>query len=129
MPRETHSVAWAELAVRDLEAIARFIACDSPSNARRVLERLETRAGDLARLPERGRVVPELARFGIVEYREVLVRPYRIIYRARGRNVYVLAVIDGRRDAEDLLFDRMACSPPETRPYDIVTKSERRKKK
>lgn len=129
MPAQVHPVELMESAVRDLEAIARFISRDAPANARRVLERLESKTDDLARFPERGRIVPELARFGIVEYREVITRPYRVVYRLRGRHVQVLAVIDGRRQAEDLLFERMAFQPPEPRPYDIPRKRDRRKKK
>jgi plasmid stabilization system protein ParE len=117
VPRRSHAVAWTDPAVRDLEAIARFIASDSPLNAGRVLARLRERARELSSLPERGRVVPELARFGIVVYREVIVRPYRIVYRVRDRSVHVLAVLDGRREIEDLLFERMACPPPSPPPY------------
>ena len=128
MPPKLHPVAWTDLAVRDLEAIARFIASDSPLNAGRVLARLRERAGELSSRPERGRVVPELARFGIVVYREVIVRPYRIVYRVRDRSVHILAVLDGRREIEDLLFERMACPPPEPPPYGPAPKRGRRKR-
>jgi toxin ParE1/3/4 len=109
LPKATHSIVWVDLAARDLEAIARFIAREAPMNARRVLGRLRRSAGALTRFPERGRVVPELAAHGIVTYRELVARPYRIIYRVQGRDAIVLAVLDGRRDIEDLLFERLAC--------------------
>lgn len=107
MARKGFDVRWAEPAVRDLEGIARFIAERSPMNASRVLERLRERTRGLASLPERGRVVPELAAFGIHAYREVIARPYRVLYRVRGRSVLVLAVLDGRRDLEDHLLERL----------------------
>ena len=112
-PRATHRVAWTESAAQDLEEVARHIAADSPQNAARVLARLRDRAAALERFPERGRIVPEFARFGIAAYRELVARPFRIIYRVHGRDVYVLAALDGRRDVEELLFERMACRPPE----------------
>jgi plasmid stabilization system protein ParE len=71
------------------------------------LDKLEERMHTLRQMPERGRVVPELATFGIHTHRELVVAPWRIIYRIGGRTVHVLAVLDGRRNVEDLLLDRL----------------------
>ena len=107
MARPRLRVQWAEAAVRDLEELMTFIAMDSQADATRVLKRLETRAATLESSPGRGRVVPELARFGMRTWRELVVRPYRLVYRIEGDTVNVLAVFDGRRDLEDLLFERL----------------------
>ena len=108
-----YRVQWAEQAVRDLESIITFVARDSPNNAKRLLKRLRERADGLYEMPDRGRVVPELARFGIVGLRELVARPYRIIYRVHSDQVTVLAVLDGRRDLGDVLFDRLLRSSHE----------------
>jgi plasmid stabilization system protein ParE len=100
-------VVWTEAAATDLAGIVAFVAEDSPSNARRLLSRLRTRAESLERDPRRGRVVPELASSGVRAWRELVVRPYRIVYRIRDDAVLVAAVLDGRRDLEDLLLDRL----------------------
>ena len=50
---------------------------------------------------------PELQEQGIVIYLELLVKPWRIVYRAENRSVYILAIIDSRRDAVDLLWERL----------------------
>jgi plasmid stabilization system protein ParE len=104
-------VQWADVAVQDLEELAAFIAVDSEVDAERVLGRLEDRAASLASSPARGRFVPELARFGMRSWRELVVRPYRVIHRVEGRTVTVLAVFDGRRDLEDVLLDRLLRVP------------------
>ena len=65
-----------------------------------VIESLET-------LPQRGHCPPELERIGMMEYREVFFKPYRVIYRIAGREVRVYAVLDGRRDLPDLLQERI----------------------
>ncbi|MBW2400317.1 MAG: type II toxin-antitoxin system RelE/ParE family toxin, partial [Deltaproteobacteria bacterium] len=101
---------WAEVAVRDLEEIVAVIALDSPINAERVLERIASRASTLESTPERGRVVPELAHLGMRTQRELVVKPYRLIYRMEGDTVTVLALFDGRRDLEDLLLERLVRS-------------------
>ena len=103
-------VLWAEEAIQDLEAIVGYIAADNPVNAKNLLTKLRGRAASLDTSPMRGRVVPELARFGIRSWRELVVKPYRIIYRVAEKEVYVLAVFDGRRDLEDVLLERLVRS-------------------
>jgi toxin ParE1/3/4 len=44
-------------------------------------------------------------------WRELVVRPYRLVYRVGSDAVVVLAVFDGRRDLEDVLLDRLVRSP------------------
>jgi toxin ParE1/3/4 len=91
----------------DLEEIVSYIAADSPINAKNVLAKLRGQAESLEVTPLRGRVVPELAQFGIRTWRELFVKPYRIIYRIAEKRVYLLAVLDGRRDLEDVLLERL----------------------
>ena len=100
-------VLWASSARRDLEGIVSYLADRSQQAALATLDRLEGRARSLAGLAERGRVVPELTRLHLREYRELVVPPYRIIYRIRGPRVLVLAVLDARRSLEDILLDRL----------------------
>ena len=44
-------------------------------------------------------------------WRELVIRPYRLVYRIEGDTVIVLAVFDARRDLEDLLLERLLRSP------------------
>lgn len=111
MAERRHQVSWAEAAARDLEEIVARIGLASPPNASRVLERLMERAATLETAPLQGHVVPELARFGIHTFRELAARPYRVFCRVTGRMVVVLAVLDGRRDLEDVLLDRLLREP------------------
>jgi addiction module RelE/StbE family toxin len=100
-------VRWSKSARRDLEAIVAYLADRSPQAALSTLDRLEARARTLTTLAERGRVVPELGRLHIREYRELVVAPYRVVYRVDGPRVLVLAVLDARRSLEDILLDRL----------------------
>ncbi len=111
MPSRRFRVQWAEAAVCDLEELVAFIALDSELDAERGLRRIEGRAASLESSPGRGRVVPELARFGMRTWRELVVRPYRLVYRIEGDTVTVLAIFDARRDLEDVLLDRLLRSP------------------
>lgn len=107
MARRKWRVVWTEAATHDLVEIVSFVARKAPANARRLLLRLRSRADSLERSPQRGRVVPELASAGTRTWRELVVKPHRIVYRIRKDIVLVGAVMDGRRDLEDLLLERL----------------------
>jgi plasmid stabilization system protein ParE len=105
--RKKFEVAWAEAARSDLAAIVEYIAAERVDSAICVLDKLERCAASLTIMPQRGRMVPELAAVGVRGYREIVCAPWRIVYRIAGRTVYVLAVVDSRRNLEDLLLDRL----------------------
>jgi plasmid stabilization system protein ParE len=107
MVKQTFRVVWTRTAEADLEGIVDFIADDSVDAARAVFTRIRERATTLHNFPGKGRVVPELHQHGIVQYRELILSPWRIVYRIDGAIVYVTAVFDSRRNLEDLLFERV----------------------
>ena len=111
MSKASFRVLWAETATGDLESLAGYITADAPINGGRVLARLTSKAESLRTTLERGRLVPELVHHGLPVWRELIVRPYRILYRIDGRTVYVLAVLDSRRDVEDVLLERLIRIP------------------
>lgn len=89
-------VTWTRAAQEDVRAIRRFIAQDSPAAADAMVRRLRAAGVTLARFPETGRIVPE---YGVPEYREVIVNPFRVIYwyRRETDRVQVLMVVHGSR--------------------------------
>jgi toxin ParE1/3/4 len=99
-----HSVIWSRRAAKDLERIIEYIEDDSPSDALRIFSKIGAKASGLCVFPDRGRVVPELQSQGILQYRELIVAPWRLIYRISGKTVYVLSVIDSRQNVEDILL-------------------------
>jgi len=101
---------WTRTARRDLDAIVGYIATDSIENALSVLDRLQKRADSLTTAAEGGRLVPELRSIDVHQYRELVERPWRIVYRIEPDSVMVLAVLDGRRELESLLLDRLVRS-------------------
>lgn len=104
----THAVLLTREAEDDLFDLHCFVAAtDSPARADELLDRLEGTVGGLVRLPRRGHVPPELDRIGVMEFREIRFKPYRIIYEIVGTKVLVHAILDGRRDLQDLLARRL----------------------
>lgn len=100
-------VHWAGVAEQDLKNIILYIAEDSPTNARNIFEKIKETASGRTHFPERGRIVPELQDQGIFLYRELVLAPWRIIYRLSNKKVYVLSVIDSRQNVEDILLKRL----------------------
>ena len=95
-------------AAHDLEELYDFVARhDAPGKAEHVLGRIEKAFVSLSESPQRGAYPRELLAMGNREYREVFFKPYRIIYKVVGTNVYVLLIADGRRDLQTLLQRRL----------------------
>lgn len=95
-------------AASDLKEIYDYIReHDSSRKADHVLKQVQKSFSALSEFPNRGSYPHELSRLGIKEYREVVFKPYRIIYRIMDKNVYILLIADGRRDMQSLLERRL----------------------
>ncbi|MBA4390280.1 MAG: plasmid stabilization protein [Syntrophus sp. (in: bacteria)] len=95
-------------AASDLEELYQYIAIhDAPGKADHVLTHIEKVFDSLSESPERGVYPKELLALGIRDYREVFFKPYRLIYRVIGDTVYILLIVDGRRDMQTLLQWRL----------------------
>jgi plasmid stabilization system protein ParE len=105
--KKVYEVRWSETAEKDLRDIIEHVAKESPSYAYEVFKGIKRRASSLHTFPDRGWIVPELRDQGISQYRELIVPPWRIIYRISERSVYVLSVLDSRRNVEDILLSRL----------------------
>lgn len=104
----TYKVLLTDDAARDLEELHRYIVeQDSTAAADHVLDRIEKVFQGLAAMPERGHHPKELVTLGLREFREVFFKPYRMIYRLIGKQVYVYLIADGRRDMQTLLARRL----------------------
>ncbi len=105
VPQRVRVVAAAE---RDLDEIYDYIVREaSPARADKVFERLREQIRGLAVAPERGSWPRELLALGIRDFRQLIVRPWRIVYRVVGDQVVVLLIADGRRDLKTLLERRL----------------------
>jgi addiction module RelE/StbE family toxin len=95
-------VVWSEQAVQDLEEIYRFIARDSPAAAEITIERIRDATRQLLIFPQSGRAVPEVPTTLV---RELIVPPFRVIYRIEGQSVGVITVLHGARQVQPEEFD------------------------
>ncbi|MCF7802461.1 MAG: type II toxin-antitoxin system RelE/ParE family toxin [Candidatus Marinimicrobia bacterium] len=83
-------VVWTEPTIQDLDALADYISLDNPTAAQKFVRKIFSRVEKLEQRSQSGKSVPELAPS---PYRELVIAPCRLFYRATGDYVYVLHVM------------------------------------
>jgi len=101
------TIYWTAAAQKDLIEIIEYISVDNSDRAEKIFQNIRENSIRLSAFPERGRIVPELKFHNIGIYRELIITPWRLIYRIEEKKVYILAIIDGRRNFEDILLARI----------------------
>jgi toxin ParE1/3/4 len=104
---EKYFIKWAAPARDDLDEIIEYIAQTNMLYAIKILDKIELAVKKLDIAPKRGRIVPELERHGYILYREITVDYWRIMYKIENDIVYIMIVIDGRRNIEDIILKKI----------------------
>jgi len=107
MASKSFKVYWTRSAQSDLLEIIDFIKTDSKNNAKNIIEKIKKKSHELNKMPFRGIVVPEFREFNIDKYREIIISPWRVIYLIDNQSVFILSVVDSRRDIEELLYKKI----------------------
>ena len=103
----SYQVYILEDAEQDIKDIYFYVAYnDSKTNALKLIDELEAACFTLDNLPERGIVPLELKEIGVIDYLQIICFSYRIIYQIDQQQVFIHAVLDGRRDMPSLLETR-----------------------
>lgn len=90
-------VVWTGAARAAVDEAASYIAADSPTAGRAFIERIVSAADSLQSLAHRGRQVQE---YGDPAVRELLVHPFRLIYRVGDLDVLIVTLIHQARDSD-----------------------------
>lgn len=88
------SISWTDTAQSNLIEIKEYVSLDSPLQAELLIEGIFTKAQILLQFPEIGKRLKELPE---KEYRELLYKSYRIIYKVEGGKVYILTIYHSAR--------------------------------
>ena len=100
-------VIWTKNAQYDLEEIIEYIKTDSLKAAKAIFFEIKEQCNNLSIFPTSRRVVLELQYIGILHYRELIYKRWRIVYKVESEKIYILIVIDSSMDIEDILFRRL----------------------
>ena len=95
-------------AKQDLSDIFIYVALnDCLEVANKLLDRLEKTCFKLEKYPKRGHIPEELRSTGIKKYLEIHHKPYWIIYEIDNDLIYIHSVLDGRRNIQEILKERI----------------------
>ena len=108
MKNEINEVIVSQFAEDDLNEIAEYYFSLSENYVEKVISEFEENVMSLQRHPKSGRVVPELEKQGILQYRELIQGYYRIVYEISDNKVIVNTIIDGRRNYEDIIISKLS---------------------
>jgi toxin ParE1/3/4 len=96
-------IIWTESALNDLNEIAEYIELSNPIAAADLVRDLVTKVERLEQFPKSGRILPEITE---LNYREVVVPPCRVFYRADKTSVYIVHICREERDLRKFLIAR-----------------------
>ena len=103
-----NEVIVSRFAEDDLNEIVEYYFPLSQNYVEKVILEFEEDVMSLKEYPKSGRIVPELEKQGILQYRELIQGYYRIIYEISDDKVIVHTIIDGRRNFEDIIISKLS---------------------
>jgi addiction module RelE/StbE family toxin len=98
-----YKVIWTKEALSDIEDIANYIEKTSFYYASSVVNKIVSITKKLSLFPYSGRKIPEEKSEKVREY---FVYSYRVIYEIEDKNVFILAIIHGKRLLDNKFLDR-----------------------
>jgi plasmid stabilization system protein ParE len=102
------TVEFTPGARQDLLKLYRYIKTSGrPEAARNLSEQLSQACASLSQNPERGHIPAELEDLSEMLCRQIVVKNYRIIYQLIGKVVIIHGIIDGRRNIQETMRQRI----------------------
>lgn len=103
-----YKVNFVDSAEKDLLEIYTYVfENDSETNADYLKQNLQSKCLELEVFPFRGHSLLELVNFNTLDFLEIHFKTYRIIYQIRGKEVFIHCILDGRRDIQKILQERL----------------------
>ncbi len=91
----------------DLIEIIDYYFPINPEFSQKLLIAIENKIHDLKTFPTQGRIVPDLEKQNIIDYRELIEGNYRIIYSIEEEIVFIHTIIDSRRNLDEILLKKL----------------------
>jgi len=105
---EIKEVEVSPFAQDDFNEIIEYYSSYSQDYVETTISEFEENVMSLQQHPKSGRIIPELERQGITQYRELIQGYYRIVYKISKDKVVILTVIDGRRNFEEIIIEKLS---------------------
>jgi len=105
--KKKYNIKWASPALDDLDEIIEYISKTNLTYSIKVMDKIYEQVNKLDINPERCRIVPEFEKYGYLIYRQLIVDYWKVIFKIEGNIVFIMIVIDGRRNLEDIILKKM----------------------
>lgn len=103
-----YNVFITDTALKDLNEIDSYVSEKSSERiSRQIYFEIKSSCVSLEKFPLRGHEPPELMTIKNLGILEIHCKVYRIFYRIMKKNVYIISIIDGRRNVSELLKKRL----------------------
>ncbi|MBI9109345.1 MAG: type II toxin-antitoxin system RelE/ParE family toxin [Spirochaetales bacterium] len=102
-----YKIIFSKFAEDDLTEIIGYYQSNNNEFYRKLFFSIEEKINQLKDFPKHGRIVPELEKQNIVDYRELIEGNYRIIYVIHDRSIIIHTIIDSRRNLEELIIKKL----------------------
>lgn len=103
-----YSVILLEEAIKDIEAIYKYLRkSGSKTAAKAMVDSMRKACNSLSENPERGHIPHELSKLDQFEYRQIVVKKYRVIYQIAKPNIFIFGIIHGNRNISEILKQRI----------------------
>lgn len=86
----------SHLAAQDIAKVVRYIRLDKPAAAEKFKKILKNKIRALVRFSFLGRQIPELKGTEYQDYRELIIRPCRVLYKREKDSIRILRVLHSR---------------------------------
>ena len=101
---QKYEVYISGFAENDLKEIVVYYYEKNQKFALNLYAKIKTKIFSLESFPEKGKIVPELEKQGIIKFRQITEGNFRIIYSIKENNIYIHIIIDSRRNLEEILL-------------------------
>lgn len=105
---KTYGIKWTKDAASDFEEILSYIKYRTGKTSAKIqYDRVIINVEKLKVFPDQGKISEDLRSIGIVSIHEIVETPWRIFYKIEDDTVYILSILDGRRNIEEILYKKV----------------------
>jgi toxin ParE1/3/4 len=103
-----YKIIWSKDAGEEfIEIISWYKYTVGKSVAEKIYSKINSQIKKLKDMPGIGKQVQLLKDIGINDYRQIVQDHWIIYYKVEGQSVYIISVIDGRRNLEEILYKKI----------------------
>ena len=108
MESEIQEILVSQFAEDDLNEIIEYHFSMSQNYVEKPISEFKENIMSLKIHPKSGRIIPELEKQWILQYRELIQGYYRIIYEIDDNKIIVHSIVDGRRNFEETIISKLS---------------------